>query len=156
MRRSDREINDRKVLLKLLETAQVLHLGLCTAGQPYVVPLHYGWDEQEGQLFLYFHSATQGKKIDYIPENPSCFVCITGTMQVKQADEACDWSAAFESLMIVGTVSILSDEAEKSKGLNAILRHYHFQGKPVYKHSSLQNTSVCRILVTSITGKRRQ
>ena len=156
MRRSEREIKDRQVLLNILETAQVMHLGLCAAGQAYVVPLHYGWDEQEGKLFLYFHSAPEGKKIDYIRENPSCIVCITGNMQVKQADEACDSSAAFESLMIEGTVSILSDEADKAKGLDAILHHYDFQGKPVYKDSSLQNTSVCRILVTSISGKRRQ
>ena len=156
MRRDEREIKDRQVLLNMLVKAQVMHLGLCAAGQAYVVPLHYGWDEQEGQLSLYFHSASDGKKIDYIRVNPSCFVCITGAMQVKQADEACDWCAAFESLMIEGTVSILSDEAEKSKGLDAILRHYDFQGKPVYKDSSLRNTCVCRILVTSITGKSKQ
>lgn len=156
MRRSEREIKDRQTLLKVLDDCQVMHLGLSGEGQAYVVPLHFGWDEREGQLFLYFHSAPVGKKMNLIRENPACFVCITGGMQVLKSDDACGWSASFESVMIEGKVSILEDEDERTKGLDAIMRHYGFPGMPVYEQRSMQKTCVCRIDVSSISGKSKQ
>ena len=155
MRRSEREITDRQTLLTMLDQAQVMHLGLSGAGQPYVVPLHFGWDEQDRQLFLYFHSASVGKKMSLIRENPACFVSITGGMKVIKAIDACDWSASYESLMIEGVVSIIDSEIDKTRALDAIMCHYGFQGKPAYTEQTLRKTCVCRIAVKSISGKSK-
>ena len=35
-------------------------------GFPYMVPLNFGMDIEDGQLYLYFHCAMQGKKLDLI------------------------------------------------------------------------------------------
>lgn len=155
MRRSDREIKDTQALLDMLNRAQVMHLGLTGAGQAYVVPLHFGWEEIQGQLYLYFHSASEGKKISLIKENPACFVCVTGETRYIRGEEACDWSATFESLMMQGRAVILQDEKDKAKGLDAIMRHAGFMGQPVYEEKAIQKTCVCRIEVLSISGKSK-
>lgn len=36
---------------------------------PYIVPLNFGLDIQGDQVFLYFHSAMKGKKLDLIAKN---------------------------------------------------------------------------------------
>ena len=74
MRRSEREITQRDKLLELLDQCQVMHLGLTDGAAPYVVPLHFGWEEKEGEIMLYFHSAPEGRKMDCVRRNPSCFI----------------------------------------------------------------------------------
>lgn len=155
MRRSEREIKDRAELLALLEKSQIMHLGLIDEGKPYVVPLHFGWTEESGELALYFHCAREGRKIDCIRTNPACFITVTGDARVIRNTEACRWSAAFESLMMEGEAEILSSGRERKRGLDALMRHYGFEGEPDYSERTLGITAVCRIRVKSISGKRR-
>ena len=41
MRRKDREITESNDILKIVDEAKILHLGLFDGDYPYVVPLHY-------------------------------------------------------------------------------------------------------------------
>jgi nitroimidazol reductase NimA-like FMN-containing flavoprotein (pyridoxamine 5'-phosphate oxidase superfamily) len=72
MRRNDRSITGRADLLSVLDSCTVMHLGLCREGEPYVVPLNFGWEEINGQLFIYFHGAGAGKKQDWIAGGANC------------------------------------------------------------------------------------
>ena len=47
MRRKDREVSEISEILKIADSAEILHLGLFDGEYPYVVPLHYGY------VFLY-------------------------------------------------------------------------------------------------------
>ncbi len=155
MRRSEREITQREKLLELLDQCQVMHLGLMDGAAPYVVPLHFGWEEKEGEIMLYFHSAPEGRKMDCIREHPACFIAVTGDMRVIGSEEACGWTAAFESLMMEGEADILVSDEERKHGLDILMRHCGYQGEPRYNAPALAVTAVCRIRVKSITGKRR-
>lgn len=155
MRRSEREIKGRAELLALLEKSQIMHLGLIDEGKPYVVPLHFGWAEEAGELMLYFHCAPEGRKIDCIRKNPACFITVTGDTRVIRNAEACSWTAAFESLMMEGEAEMLVSDGEKKLGLNALMRHYGFDGEPDYSARAMGITAVCRIRVKSVSGKRR-
>lgn len=139
----------------MLERCQIMHLGLVDEGGPYVVPLNYGWEEAQGDIFLYFHSARDGRKVDCMKRSPSCFVTITGEMRLITAPEACGWSAGFESLMMEGDAEILQSGADIRRGLDALMRHYGFEGQPEYDERVLEKTTVCRIRIKAITGKRR-
>ena len=155
MRRSDREITQRDKLLELLDKCRVMHLGLTDGTAPYVVPLHFGWEEKEGEITLYFHSAPEGRKMDCVRRNPSCFIAVTGDTRVIGSAEACGWTAAYESLMMEGEVDILSSDEEKRHGLDALMRHCGYEGEPSYSAQALAKTTVCRVRVKSVTGKRK-
>ena len=47
MRRKDREVTDTGEILKTVDKAKILHLGLFDGAYPYVVPLHYGYEWKE-------------------------------------------------------------------------------------------------------------
>ena len=155
MRRSEREITQRDKLLELLDKCRVMHLGLTDGTGPYVVPLHFGWEEKEGEITLYFHSALEGRKMDCVRRNPSCFIAVTGDTRVIGSAEACGWTAAYESLMMEGEADILVSDEERKHGLDILMRHCGYQGEPRYNAPALAVTAVCRIRVKSITGKRR-
>ena len=156
MRRSEREITQKVKLLELLDKCRVMHLGLTDGSAPYVVPLHYGWEEREGGIALYFHSALEGRKMDCVRRNPSCFIAVTGDTRVIGSAEACGWTAAFESLMMEGEIDILTSDEERKHGLNALMRHCGYVGEPRYNTQALAKTAVCRVRVESVTGKRRE
>jgi nitroimidazol reductase NimA-like FMN-containing flavoprotein (pyridoxamine 5'-phosphate oxidase superfamily) len=155
MRRSDRAIPAREDILRVLDSCTVMHLGLCREGEPYVVPLNFGWEEINGQLFIYFHGAGAGKKQDWIAGGANCFVTFTGNCAIVPGPDACDWSACYASVMVSGFVRPLNDEGLKQHGLDLVMRHCGFEGQPHYQLSSLQATRVWQIKALEVTGKQR-
>ena len=61
MTKREFEITDQAEILKILDTAKVLHLGLAVDNEPYVVPMNYGYTMENDHLVLYLHSAVRGK-----------------------------------------------------------------------------------------------
>jgi nitroimidazol reductase NimA-like FMN-containing flavoprotein (pyridoxamine 5'-phosphate oxidase superfamily) len=58
MRRKDREITDRAEIEAILNEAPVCRIGLAEGGEPYIVPMCFGYDG----TFLYLHSAPEASK----------------------------------------------------------------------------------------------
>jgi hypothetical protein len=50
---------DRKIIDGIIRRYRVCHLAMCDDGQPYVIPLNFGYDGR----FLYFHMALEGKNL---------------------------------------------------------------------------------------------
>ena len=156
MRRSERAIAQRVDILRVLDSCAVMHLGLCKEGQPYVVPLNFGWEEEDGQLFIYFHGAKAGKKQAWIAEGAKCFVAFTGDNAIIPGTDACDWSANYASVMVSGFVRPMDDETQKLHGLDLIMRRCGYSGRPQYSPESLRATQVYQIKALEVTGKQRQ
>ena len=74
MRRIDREVTDLTEILKIIDAAKILHLGMMEQEYPYVVPMHFGYEYAGNQLVFYLHCAKEGHKLDVMQENPH--VCV--------------------------------------------------------------------------------
>ena len=155
MRRVERAITSRADILRVLDSCGVMHLGLSKDGQPYVVPLNFGWEEAEGRLLIYFHGALSGKKQTWIAQGAACFATFTGNNAVTRGLGACDWSAAYACVMVSGLVQPVDDEAGKLHGLDLIMRHCGYIGQPQYSTALLQATRVWLITAQEVTGKQR-
>ena len=154
MRRADREITDMQDILAVLEKCDCLRLGLCAGNRPYIVPLHFAIATENGETALYFHCASEGRKIDMIRENPhACFEADCSYRLIKH-EAAAHWSAAFESVMGEGTITILTDNTKKAHALDLLMQRHGFQGKPSYPEDALSSVCVLRLAVTEMTGKR--
>jgi nitroimidazol reductase NimA-like FMN-containing flavoprotein (pyridoxamine 5'-phosphate oxidase superfamily) len=68
IRRKDKEIIEKEILTKILKKAKYVTIAMVKDGEPYLVSLSHGFDEKKG--FIYFHSASEGKKLDYLKANP--------------------------------------------------------------------------------------
>lgn len=67
MKRKDREITDQDEIGAILDEAMVCRIGFADGGDPYVVPLSFGYEN----VAVYLHSAPEGKKIVMLEKNPA-------------------------------------------------------------------------------------
>ena len=71
MRRKDREVTDAAALRAIVQACDCCRLGLVDEdGVACIVPLNFGYTEEDGQPVLYFHSAREGHKLTLLRKNP--------------------------------------------------------------------------------------
>ena len=149
MRRKEKEIQDRAEIEAVIRKADICRLGLSVDNQPYIVPLNFGF---EGDC-LYFHTDQVGKKIDMIRQNNSvCFELDVDCTPVR-AENPCDWSMKYQSVVGYGTASFLEDPNDKRRALDVIMEHYSGrQGE--YPENLLDRLAIIKVDIDSMTGKR--
>jgi uncharacterized protein len=151
MRKAERELRDPFDLLAIMKEALVCRIGLSDNGAPYVVPMNFGL----GENCLYLHCAAEGRKLDIIRRNDRVCFEMDLLRKVKRSETACGWGARYESVIGFGRAVPVHDAAEKRRGLDAIMNHYGAEGPFLYPDDILAKTTVIRIDIESITGKRR-
>jgi uncharacterized protein len=151
MRRNDREIKDRIDINGIIKRCRVCRLAMCDDGQPYVVPLNFGYDGR----FLYFHAAPEGRKTDIIKKNNRVGFEFDILHDIVAAQQACDWGAKYESVIGSGMAEIVDDLKEKKEALELIMRQY---GSATwdFPEDILKKTLIIRVSILEISGKIRK
>ena len=150
MRQKEREIKDRAVIDGIIRRCQVCHLAMCDDGQPYVVPLNFGYDGR----FLYFHAALEGRKIDIIKKNNRVGFEFDILHEIVMADQACKWGAKYESVIGSGTAEIVDDLDAKKEALEWIMRQYGSDAKD-FSEEVMSKTLILRVQILEISGKAK-
>ena len=154
MTKREREVTDINEIIRYLDAAKVLHLGLMDGDEPYVVPMNYGYTMEEGKLTLYLHGATRGRKLDVMRANPKVFFSLECDLQPFEGTVACKYGLAYASVMGRGIATIVEDVEEKKKGLSVLMKTQ--TGKDFTFEDRLTTiVSVIRIDVLEFTAKRR-
>ena len=122
MTRRERQVTDPEKILEILQRSKVVHLGLCDGNQPYVVPMNYGYEMQEGRLTLYLHGAPQGRKYDVMARQPRVSFTMECDLQPFTGKVACMYGLSYSCLMGEGTASFVEDPAEKCRALSLIMK----------------------------------
>jgi nitroimidazol reductase NimA-like FMN-containing flavoprotein (pyridoxamine 5'-phosphate oxidase superfamily) len=150
MRRKDKEVTDQRIIQELLSTAEICRLVMVDDGEPYVVPLNYGFRDNA----LYVHSAAAGRKINILKRNNRvCFEVESDSVIVRH-EEACHWGTKSRSIIGYGRVEIVTDYEEKKRGLDIILAHYGKAGSNVYDEKQLQAIVILRVAIESVVCKQ--
>jgi uncharacterized protein len=149
LRRSDKELTDRKDIDDVINRARICHLALCQDGIPYVVPLNYGYADG----CLYFHSAGEGRKIDILRSNNTVSFTMYVDESLVESDTACKWGTKYRSVIGEGKAYLLDDKAEKEAALHIIMRHYSDR-EFIFDPSKVDQVVIIRVEIASITGKR--
>jgi len=153
LRRSDREVVELTNILSILDKCDIIRLGLCVDNKPYIVPMNFAYEIIDEEVYIYFHCASEGRKIDMIAQNNNvCFEADCSYRTLK-SNVACNWSAEFESVIGEGNIIVLTDEIQKVNALDIFMKRYGFEGNPHYNSHELSAVTILRVSVTSITGK---
>jgi uncharacterized protein len=150
MRRNDRQITDRNAIDSIIRRCTICRLGMCDNGQPYIVPLSFGYDGR----FLYVHAALDGKKVDMLKKNNRICFEFDRLDEVTSSAQACNWSMKYESVIGVGVAEMVEDVDAKMAALNCIMRQYS-NSDWTFTEQAVSTTSVYRIRIEEITGKAR-
>ena len=157
MRLNKREIKDPDILRDIIESCDIVRLGLRDRDGMFIVPVNYGYDiETDGtglKLTLYIHGAREGRKAEAFAADPSVALemdCMDG---IITGDYTCSYSCAYRSIMGNGTIRELTGEQEKIHALTRIMEHMAPGARIEFRPEMLERTGVYRIDVKNFTGK---
>ena len=154
MTKRELQITDKNRILEILDTARVLHLGLCVNDEPYVVPMNYGYTEEDGRLVLYLHSAVRGKKLDMIRQNPKVFFELCCELVPFAGKVPCQYGLSYSSLMGRGTATVVEDVEEKKRAMTLLMKTQ--TGKDfAFEDRLVSIVAVIRVDVSQYTAKHR-
>jgi len=155
VRRSDREITDTSSICAILDKCDIMRIALCADNKPYLVPMNYAYEATGEDVYIYFHCATEGKKLDVIAQNSAVCFEVDCSYKTLKAERACSWSAEYESVIGEGEITIVDDAAQKTRALDFLMSKHGFVGTPQYSLKDLDAMRVLMIRVSSMTGKRK-
>lgn len=150
VRRKDREITDQNAMRKVLKSTKYVTVALCMDNEPYLVSLSHGYDEERN--CIYFHCASEGKKLVYAKANNK--VWGQAVLDYGVTDE-CDY--AYTSVHFSGTLSLISDLEEKQHAIEVMVRQLSTNPEAKLtkiKPEKLTATTMGRIDIDGMTGKQ--
>lgn len=154
MRRKDREITDTNTIETFIAKEQILRIAFYDEGDIYIVPINYGYSYDE-QYTFYFHGAKAGRKYELAKKTPAVGFEIDGDYTLLTGETACDFSAAFQSVVGTGTLSIVENTEEKIRGLNAIMKQTTSKAEWDYSNEMLETVAVFRLDVDKMSCKAK-
>ncbi len=150
MRREDKEIKDIATIEGIIRKARVCRLALSENGRPYIVPLCFGYKDNN----LYFHSAQEGTKLDIIKKNNNVCFEVDIDLELVKSQEACGYNMKYQSVIGFGKATFIEDIESKRKALDIIVQNYS-DGSFEYPVEAITNTvTIIRVEVESMTGKK--
>lgn len=152
MRRADRQLTNEETM-RLFQEAEYGVLSVMDgSGMPYGVPMSFALCDHA----IYFHcSAAGGKKIESIQHRPNAsFTVVDHTQLLPQ-----QFGTLYMSGIAYGTIQIVQEEAEKRKGIEAILYKYapdYMEKGMKYMDSAFDKIYVLKLEIKRMTGKGRK
>lgn len=155
MRRKDREVTDFAVVRSIIEACRVCRVAFCTDGAPYIVPLSLGVEWNGERPTLYFHCASEGRKLELLKQNPQVGFEMDCEWKLMEGPLACDYGCTFASIIGTGRIEIVASDEEKRRGLEAIMYQHTGRTHFDYSEEMLCAVTVLRLTVDEFSAKRR-
>ncbi|MBN2334200.1 pyridoxamine 5'-phosphate oxidase family protein [Candidatus Bathyarchaeota archaeon] len=151
MRRADKEFSDKRQLAKVLKGTEYMTLAMARGGEPYLVSLSHGYDEERN--CLYFHCVSEGKKLDIMRECPDVWGQVI--MDHGYAENEC--THHYVTVMFKGRIEFIEDIEEKRQALRTLL--YQLEPNPEAREKrlgtdGLPSTVFGRVVIEYMTGKK--
>jgi uncharacterized protein len=153
MRRRDREITDIHEFEDIINKADVCRIALANDNVPYIVSMNFGYDNQ--LMTFFFHCASEGRKLDMIRRNNHVCFELDIDHEIVKGKKGCDWGSKFTSIVGYGDIDIITEKNEKIAGLNSIMTHYGGIQHYEYDDKTVEQTTVLRLKISEMTGKKK-
>ena len=149
-RKPSKQISDPAEVRAILARGNLLHLAMCREGQPYVVPMNYGYEQ--GRIYL--HTGPRGLKMELLAANPRVSFAVCEGVEFIPAGQPCKWDTRYRSVVGLGAASLVQDPAEKLLGLRAIARACGHRDEGEMPAEKVRMVAVLRIDIDHLSGKR--
>lgn len=143
IRRKEKAITDERIMKKILSEVAYITIALCKDNQPYLVSLSHGYDPNRN--CIYFHSASEGKKIDYLKENN--VVWGQAIIDKGYIQGSCDH--LYATTQFKGKVTFIDDFEEKKEALTNMV-HKLDENPDVLIEKQLTQQSITKITIGRI------
>jgi nitroimidazol reductase NimA-like FMN-containing flavoprotein (pyridoxamine 5'-phosphate oxidase superfamily) len=152
LRRKEKEVVDSEELIIPLRKAAHITLAFCGNNEPYLVTLNHGYDEEEN--CIYFHCASEGKKIDLLNMNPT----VWGQALIDNGYQQGSCDHLYHTTQFKGRVSFIDDLNKKEHALRLMIRKLDENPKFIFKNQlkpdSIRKVLIGRIEIYYMSGKK--
>lgn len=151
VRRKDKEIADAEILKRILKSTKYVTIALCNANKPYLVSLSHGYDEK--QNCIYFHCASEGKKVDYMKQNSE----VWGEAIIDRGYREGECDHDYASVHFHGNVVFVGEIDEKRLGLECMIRQLDERPEGLMSKldpNKLASLNVGKIRIDYMSGKK--
>lgn len=153
MRRKDREVTDFATIIRMIDSCEILRLGLADGDFPYIVPVNFGYTVEGEQICFYIHGAKAGRKYELLCKNPLCSFEMDTPLRLVCISKDRDVTMRYESVMGKARVEFLEGE-EKQRALDDVIMGRHEATKGFdYDRSAVDRTAVAKLTVLELTAK---
>lgn len=149
MRRQKQKIVDERIINEIMNKSLICRLAFFDHEYPYIIPMNYGYKNED----LYFHCATEGKKIDLIKQNNKVCFEIEQEHEIIKSDTSCKWTTKYRSIIGYGKIEIISDNNEKIKGLDVIMQQ-HGKMENSYNKKNVDEIYILKLAISDISAKQ--
>ena len=154
MRRKDREITNLDEIKEILNEGTFLTVAFSDYEGPYSLPLNYGYEEKDGEITFYVHSAKEGRKVDAFRKGIDVSVSITSFDGYHGSDCGNDWTCYFRSFIGFGNAVEITSHKEKSHALNTLMKRVA-KREFDFSEEDLKNTAIFAFNIRSYSVKKK-
>ncbi|HUT66271.1 MAG TPA: pyridoxamine 5'-phosphate oxidase family protein [Spirochaetota bacterium] len=153
MRRKEREIKDLQEIEDIIEKSDVCRIALSDNDVPYIVTMNFGFRKGANPC-LFFHCAKEGKKIDMIKcNNLACFQ-FDIDHALGKTEVRCNCGMKYRSVVGTGKISFVTEREQKIEALGYLMHHYVGGHSHQFEEKNLEGTTVLRLDIDEISGKK--
>ena len=143
MRRTERQMLDREFMHAVLRDAQEIYIAMNAKGAPYVLPVNHVFHED----CIYFHCATEGRKLDLLRTDPRVGFSTAVGIAVDGA------TTRYRSVCGNGVAEIVTAADVKNSVLKAIAARFNAPCHFPLAAEKFAATGIVRIRIENMTGK---
>ena len=157
VRRKDRQITDKKLIKKFLSEEKIIRIGYYDKAneEVYVVPLNYGYIEENDEYIFYLHGGKKGRKYELTKDVPKVGFEIDGNYELITGDQACKHSAKYQSVIGNGKIELVDGIEEKKKALDIIMEHATGKTGFEYNPKMIEAVGIYKLTASKLTCKAR-
>lgn len=153
MRRKDREVTDFSIIRRIIDECEVIRIGLTDGDMyPYIVPLNFGYEIMDEQIYFYLHGAMAGRKYELMRKNGVCSFEMDCGHELALIHETRDATMYYKSVMGKARIEFLEGD-EKQRALDLLMARDERTRNFDYDRAPLPRTAVAKLTVTEFTGK---
>ncbi len=155
MRKKEREVIDTNEIESIIKKVDTCRIALIDGDLPYIVALNFGYKPGKPAV-LYFHCANTGRKLDVIAKNNTACFQMDVDHELVTTKKACGYSMKFKSIVGYGKIHKVLEKEKKIEGLNYIMKQYSDKDNFHYEDKMLDVTTILKLEIDQITGKKKE
>ena len=153
MRRKDREVTDIAKIKEIMRNCNACRVGFADGDKVYIVPLSFGFTENDGKFVLYFHGNKVGRKMDLAEKLEYAGFEMDTSYEMVSADLPCNFTAMFQSVIGTGKVSTITEPSAKREALTIIMKQYSPRDDFEFLDKMVDATGIFKIEVEELSCK---
>lgn len=153
IRWSDRQVTDTKQINEIIEKMDAIRIGFYDGEEVYVVPLSFGYTEENGDYTFYMHGGGKGRKADLVRNTGKAGFELDKAIEVMSAAEPCNHTQTYNSVIGHGTIEEITDRQGKIDGLNIIMKQNTGKGDWEFPDKMIDATFVMKLTADWLTCK---